>query len=62
MRFTTIMILIYTANTTSFLLSKKNELNEFEHVTADFLSNQTDIKYGIIESGSTHQFFKVIFN
>jgi hypothetical protein len=27
-------------------------------MTTDKLANQTNIKYGIIEGGSTHQFFK----
>ena len=55
--FTLIMIASYTANLAAFLtvetLDKPIE-------SAEDLAKQTDIKYGVLDGGSTMNFFKVI--
>ena len=55
--FTLIMIASYTANLAAFLtvetLDKPIE-------SAEDLAKQTDIKYGVLDGGSTMNFFKVL--
>lgn len=57
--FALIMISSYTANLAAFLTTKR--LNSpIEDVEA--LSKQSEIKYGCLTSGSTEQFFRVLFD
>lgn len=54
--FTLIMISSYTANMAAFLTIERME-NPIE--SAEDLSNQNEIKYGTLQSGSTRAFFSV---
>lgn len=54
--FTLIMISSYTANMAAFLTIERME-NPIG--SAEDLSNQNEIKYGTLESGSTRAFFAV---
>ena len=55
--FTLILISSYTANLAAFL-TVENIVPPIESV--EDLEKQTEIKYGVVESGSTKEFFRVI--
>ena len=54
--FTLILVSSYTANLAAFLTTKRMET---PIKNAEDLAKQTDIKYGTLKKGSTHDFFKV---
>ena len=57
--FTLIIISSYTANLAAFLTVERMQ-SPIE--SADDLAKQTEIKYGSVDSGSTKDFFRVLFN
>lgn len=56
--FTLIIISSYTANLAAFLTAKRMTLSI---QSAEDLAKQTTIQYGTVESGTTKEFFRVIF-